>query len=87
MVRCMVGMRGVFSVLVTRLCSDMTSDGKRLVPLDIADEMADSMRIMAWLKNNEPGKPTCLFMDYCQYEINPGSLGTLNQLSAMLHDG
>lgn len=66
MVRCMVGQGLGFSVLVTRPCSDITYDGERLVQLDIEDEMPASTLIMAHLANNEPTRPTQLFMDYCR---------------------
>nr|WP_159308180.1 LysR family transcriptional regulator [Klebsiella pneumoniae] len=72
MVRCMVGQGLGFSVLVTRPCSDMTYDGQRLVQLDIVDEMAASTLIIAYLQNNEPTRPTRLFMDYCRsVELTP----------------
>ncbi|XXN66400.1 LysR family transcriptional regulator (plasmid) [Enterobacter ludwigii] len=72
MVRCMVGQGLGFSVLVTRPCSDITYDGERLVQLDIIDDMAASTLIMAYLQNNEPTRPTRLFMDYCRsMELTP----------------
>ncbi len=55
-----------FSVLVTRPCCDMTYDGERVVQRDIADDMPASTLIMAHLANNEPTRPTQLFMDYCR---------------------
>ncbi|WP_255346536.1 LysR substrate-binding domain-containing protein [Serratia sp. M24T3] len=72
MVRCMVGQGLGFSVLVTRPCSDMTYDGQRLVQLDIVGEMAAPTLIIAYLPNNEPTRPTRLFMDYCRrVELTP----------------
>lgn len=72
MVRCMVGQGLGFSVLVTRPLCDMTYDGEKLVQLDIADEMPASTLIMAHLANNEPTRPTQLFMDYCRsIELTP----------------
>jgi DNA-binding transcriptional LysR family regulator len=72
MVRCMVGQGLGFSVLVTRPLCDMTYDGERLVQLDIEDEMPASTLIMAHLANNEPTRPTQLFMDYCRsIELTP----------------
>lgn len=72
MVRCMVGQGLGFSVLVTRPCCDMTYDGERVVQRDIADEMPASTLIMAHLANNEPTRPTQLFMDYCRsIELTP----------------
>ncbi|STV34927.1 transcriptional regulator [Klebsiella pneumoniae] len=62
----------VFPVLVTRPCCDMTYDGERVVQRDIADEMPASTLIMAHLANNEPTRPTQLFMDYCRsIELTP----------------
>ena len=72
MVRCMVGQGLGFSVLVTRPCCDMTYDGERVVQRDIADDMPASTLIMAHLANNEPTRPTQLFMDYCRsIELTP----------------
>ena len=72
MVRCMVGQGLGFSVLVTRPLCDMTYDGEKLVQLDIEDEMPASTLIMAHLANNEPTRPTQLFMDYCRsIELTP----------------
>lgn len=65
MVRCMVGQGQGVSVLVTRPNTDITYDGKKLVYVDIEDEMESSTLIMAHLKINEPTKPTQLFMDHC----------------------
>ncbi|EIC82099.1 LysR family transcriptional regulator [Serratia sp. M24T3] len=68
----MVGQGLGFSVLVTRPCSDMTYDGQRLVQLDIVGEMAAPTLIIAYLPNNEPTRPTRLFMDYCRrVELTP----------------
>jgi DNA-binding transcriptional LysR family regulator len=65
MVRCMVGRGQGISVLVTRPCTDITYDGKKVVYVDIEDEMESSRLIMAYLKTNEPTNPARLFMDYC----------------------
>jgi DNA-binding transcriptional LysR family regulator len=71
MVRCMVGQAGLFGAGDPALF-DMTYDGQRLVQLDIVDEMAASTLIMAYLQNNEPTRPTRLFMDYCRsVELTP----------------
>lgn len=66
MVRCMVGQGLGFSVLVTRPQSNITYDGKRVVQLDIEDEMPASTLIMAYLSNNEPTLPAKMFIEYCQ---------------------
>lgn len=53
----------------------MTYDGERVVQRDIADEMPASTLIMAHLANNEPTRPTQLFMDYCRsIELTPTRL-------------
>jgi len=66
MVRCMVGQGLGFSVLVTRPQSDITYDGKKVVQLDIEDEMPASTLIMAYLASNEPTLPAQMFIEYCR---------------------
>jgi DNA-binding transcriptional LysR family regulator len=76
MVRCMVGQELGFSVLVTRPCTDMTYDGKRLAHLDICDDMPSSNLVMAYLRNTEPTRATHLFMDYCRSaDLSPPAIG------------
>lgn len=67
MVRCMVGQGLGFSVLVTRPQSDITYDGKKVVQLDIEDDMPSSTLIMAYLANNEPTLPAQMFIEYCSH--------------------
>lgn len=77
MVRCMVGQELGFSVLVTRPCTDLTYDGKRLAHLDIADDMPSSNLVMAYLRNTEPTRATHLFMDYCRNaDLSPPAIAT-----------
>lgn len=72
MVRCMVGQGMGFSVLVTRPCTDVTYDGQRVTQVEIVDDMAASTLVMAYLRHNEPTRPTRLFMDYCRtFELMP----------------
>src|SRR5476649_2221621 len=72
MVRCMVGQGLGFSVMVTKPISNVTYDGQRVTYIDIQDDMADSTLVMAHLRNNEPTRPTKLFMEYCRSaELNP----------------
>ncbi len=72
MVRCMVGQGLGFSVLVTKPVADVTYDGQHVRCIAIQDEMADSTLVMAHLRNNEPTRPTKLFMEYCRCaELNP----------------
>jgi len=66
MVRCMVGQGLGFSLLVTRPVTQTTYDGQKVKYVEILDEMKASQLIMAWLYNNEPTRPTRLFMDYCR---------------------
>ncbi|SQC90714.1 Uncharacterised protein [Cedecea neteri] len=75
MVRCMVGQGMGFSVLVTRPCTDVTYDGQHVKQVEIIDDMAASTLVMAYLRNNEPTRPTRLFMDYCRtFELMPEAL-------------
>lgn len=66
MVRCMVGQELGFSVLVTRPCTDLTYDGRRLAQIDIEDEMPASTLVMAYLRNSQPTLATQLFMEHCR---------------------
>ena len=65
-VRCMVGQKQGFSILVSRPITKTTYDGKQLAYIEIEDEMASSNLIMAYLKVNKPTKPARLFMDFCR---------------------
>ena len=77
MVRCMVGQGLGFSVLVTRPCSTMTYDGGELAQMEIEDDMPASTLVMAYLKNNDPTRPTQLFMDYCRsIELMPPGMAS-----------
>ena len=64
-VRCMVGQKQGFSILVSRPHTKITYDGQELAYVEIEDEMESSMLIMAYLKVSKPTKPARLFMDYC----------------------
>lgn len=65
-VRCMVGQKQGFSILVSRPSTKVTYDGQTLAYVEIDDEMESSTLIMAYLKVNQPTKPARLFMDYCR---------------------
>lgn len=65
-VRCMVGNKLGFSILVSRPKTKITYDGQELAYVDIEDDMESSTLIMAYLKVTQPTKPARLFMDYCR---------------------
>ncbi|TWC34100.1 DNA-binding transcriptional LysR family regulator [Pseudomonas sp. SJZ079] len=69
MVRGMVGQGFGFSLLVTRPHSECTYDGKKVVALDIAEQVATSGLVAAWLKRAQLTKPAQLFMDYCKEQL------------------
>ncbi|MCY1288550.1 aminoethylphosphonate catabolism associated LysR family transcriptional regulator [compost metagenome] len=69
MVRGMVGQGFGFSVLVTRPHSECTYDGKRVVCVDIAEEVTGSGLVAAWLKRSQLTKPARLFVEYCKEQL------------------
>lgn len=73
MVRGMVGQGFGFSVLVTRPHSECTYDGKRVVCVDIAEDVTGSGLVAAWLKRSQLTKPARLFVDYCKEQLAPAS--------------
>lgn len=75
MVRGMVGQGFGFSVLVTRPQSDITYDGKRVVCVDIVEDITGSGLVAAWLKRAHLTKPAQLFVDFCKEQLAPSSAG------------
>ena len=73
MVRGMVGQGFGFSLLVTRPHSECTYDGKKVVTVDIAEQVATSGLVAAWLKRAQLTKPAQLFMDYCKEQLGQSS--------------
>lgn len=73
MVRGMVGQGFGFSVLVTRPQSDITYDGKRVVCVDIVEDITGSGLVAAWLKRAHLTKPAQLFVDFCKEQLAPPS--------------
>ena len=71
MVRGMVGQGFGFSVLVTRPQSDITYDGKRVVCVDIVEDVTGSGLVAAWLKRAHLTKPAQLFVDFCKEQLCP----------------
>ncbi len=69
MVRGMVGQGFGFSLLVTRPQSDVTYDGQRLACREIAEDVAGSSLVAAWLKRAPLGRPARLFVDYCKDQL------------------
>lgn len=69
MVRGMVGQGFGFSVLVTRPHSDITYDGKRVVCVNISEDVTGSGLVAAWLKRAQLTKPAQLFVDYCKEQL------------------
>lgn len=69
MVRGMVGQGFGFSLLVTRPHFDSTYDGKKVVSIDIAENVATSGLASARLKRGQPTKPAQLFVDYCREQL------------------
>jgi len=75
MVRGMVGQGFGFSLLVTRPKFNTTYDGKTLVCLPLAEQVAGSGLVAAWLKSNPPGAQVRLFVEYCKAHLeNAASL-------------
>jgi len=69
MVRGMVGQGFGFSLLVTRPRFNTTYDGKTLVCLPLAEPVAGSGLVAAWLSANPPSTPVRLFVDYCKTHL------------------
>ena len=69
MVRGMVGQGFGFSILVTRPHSEHTYDGKRVVCVDIAEDITGSALVAAWLKRAQLTKSAQLFADYCAEQL------------------
>ncbi|MCJ1886363.1 LysR family transcriptional regulator [Pseudomonas sp. LA21] len=69
MVRGMVGQGFGFSVLVTRPHSECTYDGKKVVMVNIAEDVSASGLVAAWLKRAQLTKPAQLFVDYAREEL------------------
>ncbi|GIZ12666.1 LysR substrate-binding domain-containing protein [Pseudomonas sp. NCCP-436] len=70
MVRGMVGQGFGFSLLVTRPHSECTYDGKKVVMVDIAEDVSSSGLVAAWLKRSQLTKPAQLFIDYCKEQLS-----------------
>ncbi len=70
MVRGMVGQGFGFSVLVTRPHSECTYDGKKVVMVNIAEDVSASGLVAAWLKRAQLTKPAQLFVDYAREELS-----------------
>jgi DNA-binding transcriptional LysR family regulator len=66
LVRCLVGQKQGFSILVTRPSTKISYDGQSLAYVEIEDDMPGSTLIMAHLKITEPTTPARLFMKYCR---------------------
>ena len=75
MVRGMVGQGFGFSLLVTRPHSECTYDGRKVVMVDIAEEVSGSGLVAAWLKRAQLTKPAQLFVDYCKEQLAAGDRG------------
>ncbi|MCY1354210.1 hypothetical protein D9M69_405750 [compost metagenome] len=56
-------------MLVTRPHSECTYDGKRVVCVDIAEEVTGSGLVAAWLKRSQLTKPARLFVEYCKEQL------------------
>nr|WP_217436788.1 MULTISPECIES: LysR family transcriptional regulator [Pseudomonas] len=69
MVRGMVGQGFGFSILVTRPHSECTYDGKKVVCVDIVEDVTGSGLVAAWLKRGQLTKPAQLFADYCREQL------------------
>lgn len=70
MVRGMVGQGFGFSVLVTRPHSECTYDGRKVVMVNIAEDVSASGLVAAWLKRAQLTKPAQLFVDYAREELS-----------------
>lgn len=70
MVRGMVGRGFGFSLLVTRPHSECTYDGKKVVTVEIAEDVSSSGLVAAWLKRTQLTKPAQLFIDYCKENLS-----------------
>ena len=79
MVRGMVGQGFGFSVLVTRPHSDITYDGKRVVCVNISEDVTGSGLVAAWLKRAQLTKPAQLFVDYCKEQLTPAAQSEAEQ--------
>ncbi|GHU09257.1 transcriptional regulator [Betaproteobacteria bacterium] len=69
MVRSMVGQGFGFSCMVTRPYSDLTYDGKRVVCVNITEDVTGSGLVAGWLKRVQLTKPARLFVDYCKEQL------------------
>ncbi|MCP8462367.1 LysR substrate-binding domain-containing protein [Pseudomonas sp. ZM23] len=70
MVRGMVGQGFGFSLLVTRPHSECTYDGKKVVMVNITEDVSASGLVAAWLKRAQLTKPAQLFVDYAREELS-----------------
>jgi DNA-binding transcriptional LysR family regulator len=57
------------SILVTRPHSECTYDGKKVVCVDIVEDVTGSGLVAAWLKRGQLTKPAQLFADYCREQL------------------
>ncbi|MCK1788754.1 LysR substrate-binding domain-containing protein [Pseudomonas violetae] len=80
MVRGMVGQGFGFSLLVTRPHSECTYDGRKVVPVEIAEQVMTSGLVSAWLKRAHLTKPAQMFVDYCKEQLGAA---TTNQKSTV----
>ena len=71
----MVGQGFGFSLLVTRPHLECTYDGKRVVPVEITEEVSGSGLVAAWLKRAQLTKPAQLFVEYCQAQLGGDGQG------------
>ena len=69
MVRGMVGRGFGFALLVTRPQSECTYDGMQVVMVEIAEAVAGSTLVAAWLKRAQLTRPAQLFVDYCKESL------------------
>ena len=82
MVRGMVGQGFGFSLLVTRPHSECTYDGKKVVAVDIAEDVTGSGLAAAWLKRAQLTKPAQLFVEFCKEQLGTGGGGQVDTTTA-----
>ncbi|WP_244818422.1 LysR substrate-binding domain-containing protein [Caballeronia sp. Lep1P3] len=66
LVRGMVGQGFGYSILVTRPPSSLTYDGNEVVSVEIAEDVARSSLVAAWLRRNPLTTPARRFVDYAE---------------------
>ncbi|MDR3097222.1 MAG: LysR family transcriptional regulator [Paraburkholderia sp.] len=70
LVRGMVGQGFGYSILVTRPHAPTTYDGHEVVAIEIAEPVACSGLVAAWLKRNQLTMPARLFIEYADAHLN-----------------